>query len=279
MATKTRKHQFGQPNAIIQQEETRMLTVVDQALGSTSNSQTLGRNGEVPTRDFFQRYLPYMFRAATGHFITPSGHLSPQIDVLILDARYPLLSENADGSVLAMLHAVVATVEVKTRLRTADIKNAWSNADTLMTLASEVGYNYQETAGHVSTYVLAYRTAPRLAALESAFLKHGKPGRADLEVYLLRLAESDRPNGADVGANLCFVTPDYPDEYPSDEKVYELGWLHFHTPLSDLYYRMLHRAFAALHARESTYSNLAEHLGQYMTWSTFQPLVPRWSAG
>src|SRR5689334_15392292 len=93
------KHEHGTPNPIIRTEELAMLAIVDRALASSSNSQTIGRNGERPLLDFFNRYLPYTFKAVTGHFVPPSGTLSPQIDIMLLDSRYPLLAVNADGSV------------------------------------------------------------------------------------------------------------------------------------------------------------------------------------
>src|SRR6266480_6344490 len=102
-----RKHEHGTPNPIIVSEEEALLAAVDRALASSTNAQVIGRNGEIPLRDFFNRYLPYTLRAATGHFVAPSGHLSSQMDLMILDTRYPLLAQNADGSVLAMLHGVV----------------------------------------------------------------------------------------------------------------------------------------------------------------------------
>ena len=88
-----------------------MLACVNKAITSSSNAQTIGRNGEIPLRDFLNHYLPYTFRATTGHFVTPEGELSPQLDVMILDTRYPLLAHNADSSVLSMLHAVVHVMD------------------------------------------------------------------------------------------------------------------------------------------------------------------------
>jgi len=135
------KHEHGKPNPIFVSEEQGLLAAVDKALGSTPSSQSIGRSGEIPLRDFLNRYLPYTIRAVTGHFVPPSGRLSPQIDIMILDARYPLLAENADGSVLAMLHSVIKTIEVKTRITTRDISKAWKDAIEIMGLASEIA-NY-----------------------------------------------------------------------------------------------------------------------------------------
>ena len=111
-----RKQRHGHVNAILAQEERALIASLEKSEHSTTNSQILGRNGEIGIRDFLNRYLPICFRAVNGHFVTPSGQLSPEIDVIIMDARYPLLSQNEDGSVVAMLHSVIATIEVKLTL-------------------------------------------------------------------------------------------------------------------------------------------------------------------
>ena len=150
------KHEHGTPNPILREEEKSMLAVVDRAVASTSNAQIIGRNGEIPLRDFLNRYLPYTLRAETGHFLAPNGELSPQIDVMLLDARYPLLAQNEDGSVLAMLHSVVTTLEVKTRLTTNHIAKMWQDAVRIMSLARQVkGYSGDEF-GSIQTRGFAY---------------------------------------------------------------------------------------------------------------------------
>lgn len=47
MTSKIVKHGHGTPNPIIMREEELMLAQVDKVLASTSNSQTIGRNGEI----------------------------------------------------------------------------------------------------------------------------------------------------------------------------------------------------------------------------------------
>src|SRR5690348_16323946 len=111
------KHEHGTPNPIMQAEEEGMLAIVDRATAGSGNSQIIGRNGELPSLQFLNRHLPYLFRAHTGHFVAPDGALSPQIDVLLVDARYPLIAQQLDGSVIAMMHSVIGVIEVKTRVR------------------------------------------------------------------------------------------------------------------------------------------------------------------
>lgn len=121
------KHIHGTTNQIIQQEEKAILLAVDRALSSSSNSQIVGKNGELPILDFLNRYLPPTFKVASGHFITPKGNLSPQLDIMVMDSRYPLLSQNLDGSVLAMLHSIIYAIEVKTNITSSDVKKICEN--------------------------------------------------------------------------------------------------------------------------------------------------------
>jgi len=55
-----------------------------------------------------------------------------------VDARYPLLAQNIDGSVLVMLHSVLSTIEVKTRATSADVIKALDNARIIRELGSQI---------------------------------------------------------------------------------------------------------------------------------------------
>ena len=172
------KHEHGTPNKIIQQEEKSILLAVDKALASTSNSQIIGRNGEVPMINFLNRYLPNTLKAVSGHFITPSGKISSQIDIIIVDSRYPLLSQNEDGSVLVMLHSVLWAIEVKTNLKSSDIAKSWKDAINIIQLANEVEF-YGEIGNFASinTNLIAYKCGQKLDTIEKAYEKNAKPDR------------------------------------------------------------------------------------------------------
>jgi hypothetical protein len=132
------KHHHGTANPIIQQEEAMMIAAVDKAIAASGNAQIIGRNGELPLIQFFNRHLPYTIRAHTGHFVAPDGLLSPQLDVVLVDARYPLLAQNTDGSVLVMLHSVLTTIEVKTRATSIDVVKSLDNARIIHELAGQI---------------------------------------------------------------------------------------------------------------------------------------------
>lgn len=186
------KHEHGTKNPIINQEEKAMLLAVDRALSSSPNSQTIGKNGELPFLNFLNRYLPPTFKAASGHFITPNGNISPQIDIMVLDARYPLLAENLDGSVLAMLHSVIRTIEVKTNLTSKDIQKISNDMRKIRTLMNEIDiFNNAEAFSSPTTQVFAYRIKNSLDAIESSFKKYSEPSLFHYDLVILRLSEKN----------------------------------------------------------------------------------------
>ena len=264
---RVRKHHHGTPNLIIQAEEVSILATVDKALASSTNTQIVGANGEIPLKLFFNRYLPITLRAASGHFLTPSGKISPQLDIMILDSRYPLLSENSDGSVLAMLHSVVGTIECKTRITTTDIKKLWANASTINTLASEVE-GYAGTAwGSLSQFVFAYRSRQRLNTLADRYFGLGTPDKGFVEFLLLRLPDQDQNRLEKLGAFFHFELDSIQKKKGKINKYIPM-LLRLHTPLSDLYYMVVQGAYYALGDRDFSFNDIIKHVRDYLSWST-----------
>ncbi|KAB8044631.1 hypothetical protein GCM43_05405 [Janthinobacterium aquaticum] len=102
--------------------------------------------------------------------ITPARVISPQLDVMVLDVRHPLLAENADGSVLAMLHSVLRTIEIKANLKTEDIQKSLLAAERVEFLASEVHeFGTSDSFTFPQSLLLAYNCAHRLSSIEKSF--------------------------------------------------------------------------------------------------------------
>jgi len=255
------KHAHGTPNPIIKSEEDALLTSVDKALSSSNNSQIIGANGEIPLRIFLNRYLPNVFRAVTGHFVSPSGKLSPQIDILILDSRYPLLSENNDGSVLAMVNSVVAAIEVKTRITTRDVSSMWENNISTLSLLKEEWPDDESAFCVPLTLGLAYRSRNRFDTLADNYFAIGNPQKGNLDLYLLRLPEKDQKFDEQIGGMLHFEPGD-------DELEYIPTFIPKYTPLADLYYNLIQRSYYCLSARDYDFSDIGRQLSNYMTWTT-----------
>jgi hypothetical protein len=140
------KQEHGKVNPVLLQEEIALIADADKAQNSTTNSKILGENGEIGIKDFLNRYLPSCFRAVGGHFVTPEGELSPEIDVMLVDSRYPYLSQNENGSVVAMIHSVLSTIEVKLSLNSSEI-NKIRKASTLIERRSATRFSLEKIIG------------------------------------------------------------------------------------------------------------------------------------
>ncbi len=271
-------HKHGTKNPVIEQEEKSILLAVDRALSSSSNSQTIGRNGELPLLAFLNRYLPPTFRAVSGHFITPNGTISPQIDVMIIDSRYPLLAENLDGSVLAMLHSVIQTTEVKTNLTSADIKKISSDTKKIRILMNEVDiFNGCESFSAPITHAFAYRIKNKLETIEQSFQEHCEPDIFHFDLTILRLLESNLKS-KEIGCQLHYepLTTEGMNELKDEHDVpisnfkgeFLFGTSASYTPLSDIYYSLVQNGYYMLGDRNFTFNDIGEHVMSYMNWST-----------
>lgn len=252
------------------QEEEAILLTVERALASSPNAQTIGSNGEIPFLQFLQRYLPSTLTATTGHFITPSGAISPQLDIIVADSRYPLLSENADGSALVMLHSVVHVFEIKTNVTTKDIKMTLVNAAKSKALAVEVEeFKQIDSWSSFQTSLLAYKCAHRLESLEDSFFSNSDPTRAPLDAVLLRYHPSDRESTGGLGG-LLHLEPPFPEEGGSGPLPggYFPMSIPSHTPLSDLYYRLVQDSYYIIGERDYSFTEIGAQFNDYMNWAT-----------
>lgn len=272
------QHQHGTKNPVIEQEEKAILLSVDRALSSSPNAQTIGRNGELPLIEFLNRYLPPTFRVASGHFITPNGNISSQIDIMILDSRYPLLSENLDGSVLAMLHSVIQTIEVKTNLTSGDVKKISNDIRKIRELMNEIEiFNCDGCFSSPITNAFAYRIKNKLETIEHHFQENSKPDAFHFDLIILRLQNKDF-NNKEVGCELHYEPiskediDNLEDENEIDECSFTNGFLFgtraIYTPLSDIYYSLVQNGYYILGERDFTFQDIGIHMMSYMSWST-----------
>lgn len=259
---KFQRQTHGHTNPIINQEEKALLAAMDRTLSSTSNSQIIGRNGEKGIFTFLIRYLPNCFRTVSGHFVTPTGTLSPQIDILILDSRYPLLSENDDGSVVAMLHSVLAAIEVKLSLDKTDILKIRKSSRIIEELSTEVFDLANRDQGLVQPSV-AYRTKSRLKTIAKHFFSGEQPQHPAAALSILRIHDSDQyGNEGPLGAHIAREV---------DKRPFITTTL---APLSDFYYRLVQDMLYELSARNFGYYDIGAHLNSYMRWGTY-PCINR----
>ncbi len=256
------RQRHGHINPIFAHEETQMLAAVDKAHSSSSNSQILGRNGEAALCSLLNRYLPISFRAVTGHFVTPSGRLSPELDVVVMDARYPLLAENEDGSVLAMLHSVIATIEVKRTLVKKEVLKIRKNASLVADLQAEVFPGSGEWGG-VIQLAFSYRSGITLNTVANHYFDAYSPNDPASFIHILRAHVGDQKTDEGLlGAHVWLEA----GEHPAVSTTL--------APLSDFYYQLIQDSFYTLAARDFDYGDLGEHAMAYMNWGTY-PCINR----
>lgn len=268
---KSFKHLHGTKNPIMAQEEAAILLCVERALASSPNAQTIGRNGEIPFLEFLQRYLPPTLRATSGHFITPSGSISPQLDVIVTDSRYPLLSQNVDGSSLVMLHSVVHVFEIKTNITSKDILKSLENNRKTTEITREVDGFARNTNSWTSfrAWILAYNCAQRLNSLQDAFFANINPEETYLDAIILRYHPKDRIATGGAGGTL-HLEPTFSGKDVAG--LPEIGYLPCsipsHTPLSDLYYSIVQDSYYILGDRNFSPTDIGNHFNEYMNWAT-----------
>lgn len=251
------KHKFGHENKIFLQEEIRLISILEQVQNSTTNSQILGKNGEKCLRDFLNRYLPNCFRVVSGHFATPGGDLSPEIDLMVMDARYPLISENKDGSVIAMLHSVLATIEVKLSLDRKEVNKMRNNARAITKLASEVFKSRNKWSG-VLQYGFAYQAKAKLITIGKYFFNDHKANDPPTDLFVIRAHKSDLQTGEIMlGADFWLETSRYP------------AMITTKAALSDFYYTLLQNSYYKLGYRKDDFTNIGQQMNEYMVWGTF----------
>lgn len=251
-----RRQCHGHINPIFAHEEAKLFATVDKASSSSNNSQILGKNGEAALCSLLSRYLPIPFRAVAGHFVTPSGQLSPELDVMVMDARYPLLAENEDGSVLAMLHSVIATIEVKRTLVKKEILKIRKSASLVAELQAEVFPSYGGW-GSVMQFAFAYRSRITLGTVANHYFDSFSARDPASSICILRVHDRDQATGdGPHGAHVWLESGEIPCTATTL------------APLSDFYYELVQGGFYTLSARNFSCGDLGRHMMSYMNWGT-----------
>jgi hypothetical protein len=97
------------------------IMIAELAKSDGENNSTIGQNGEILILKFLKKYLPPQFRAYKGTCKNIHGDSSHEHDIMIADSRFPILNETLSGSVTAMQHAVLASIEIKRTLNKSSI--------------------------------------------------------------------------------------------------------------------------------------------------------------
>lgn len=91
--------------------------------GVFSHRSTIGAAREFLVNRILRSILPSTIKVGHGQILDASDSLSPEIDVVVYDARFPLIRVSDTSSVF-LAESVVATIEVKSVLDRASLKDA-----------------------------------------------------------------------------------------------------------------------------------------------------------
>jgi hypothetical protein len=119
---------------ILKRSESRMWSDFENS-GAFKSSTDIGDGRETAVAAFLQQQLPSRYRVARGEVLDTGGKQSGQTDILVYDASNtaPLLT-HGDGLVLMAAEALLATIEVKSRLTNAEMTKSLLGVKNLRSL-------------------------------------------------------------------------------------------------------------------------------------------------
>jgi hypothetical protein len=245
----------GLANSRLAHEQASMVARLMQSDGG--NNASIGRHGEVLVMDFLNRYFPSQFVARKGHYRKIDGALSREIDVMILDSRFPLLNETEGGVVHAIQHALIAAVEIKRTLGRAETEAIRNDVLMLGEDIAQIPVLAEKPVewSAPASIALAFRSRSRLDTLARHYFRL-PPALCD--VYVLEHRFDCRNVSAGVGAFL-HVEGDNRGAYGVSART--------GNPLSDFYYMLLERCYEVVAERNIENTSLRSIVSSYYNWS------------
>lgn len=252
------KQSPGEINFITYQEEEEILSHLKKARESSSNSQIYGQNGEIPLRNYLKSHLPNVFRVETGHFINEKGEISPQIDIMILDSRFPLINVNADQSVLVPGHSVIACISVKSTANKKEIAEIITSARKIRSLTNQIFDS--ESWDSCILFGFCYTSSLSHNSICNHYFNFSEKENPHVDVTIMR--NKNKTEMSRVGYRLHWEPG-----YDNNNKYIPLS-IDTNSPLSDLFYEILQESYYTLHSRKINLKKLGELTMKYFTWGS-----------
>ncbi len=104
-----------------------------------------GALAETIVSGFLEKFIPKRYSIGSGFIITRSGKASAQTDIVIYDRLYNSPLFFSDRLALFPVECVYATIEVKTTLRSGDLKQSIENNKRMRSLKDDKEYVTYET--------------------------------------------------------------------------------------------------------------------------------------
>jgi hypothetical protein len=122
--------------------------------GLFEHAGTVGQAREIVVRDILKRILPPSVHIGTGMIFDYAGNKSKQIDVVLYDPRFPILEMNGIGQYF--VEGVLAAIEVKSTITTAELHRALTNGKSVLDLGIK-GEHPDEAEKQIAFYRNFYR--------------------------------------------------------------------------------------------------------------------------
>jgi hypothetical protein len=253
--SKPHKLPLGLANSKFAHEQSSMVARLAQSEGG--NNSSIGQQGEVLVLAFLDKYLPPQFIARKGHYRKIDGSLSREIDVMILDSRFPVLNETEAGVVHGVQHALVAAIEVKRTLGQAELSSIRNDALALAADISQTPVLADKPVkwSKPACLALAFRSSLRLDTLAVHYFT-SPPTWCD--VYVLEHGFDCRNVSPNVGAFL-HTEGDGDGAFGTSART--------ENPLSDFYYMLLECCYTVVAERNILDASLRGIVASYYNWS------------
>jgi hypothetical protein len=120
---------FGEQNPSFFQKEEELIAKLRQISHSTGSPQQIGTTVEDFIASFLKGLLPVDFRVETRcRVIDKKGNYSREIDLAIVNGKFPKLFSTTDGSSLLMYESIETVFELKRSLDSKEISDLFAKA-------------------------------------------------------------------------------------------------------------------------------------------------------
>jgi hypothetical protein len=98
--------------------------------GLLDHASTIGQAREFLVTRVLRALLPTGVHIGSGKIIDAAGNASRQVDIIVYDHRFPMM--RLEGGALYFVEGVIATIEVKSTVNTAELRGALENCKSVL---------------------------------------------------------------------------------------------------------------------------------------------------
>ncbi len=142
----------------------KLLEAQANVAGGTGHSSTTGSLRELIIQNFLSPHLPKSLDIRSGIIIDSKGARSRQQDCIIVDTSHPIISVGSDKEAVLIAESIVATIEIKSFLDSAELRKALDSIAQTRALFRNGEQTYIKGSSHIRlpksnpilTYIFAF---------------------------------------------------------------------------------------------------------------------------